>query len=70
MQIGPFTEFHIFAFAPPNAAPCTVPPGVHAPLTPPAATEENIEMCQLGIYFLLEVALRGYSIRRICIRIR
>jgi len=29
------SEFHIFA--PPNAAPCTVPPGAHAPLRPPPA---------------------------------
>ena len=34
-QTDPFSAFYILAFAPPNDAPCTVPPGACAP---PAAT--------------------------------
>jgi len=40
VRSGQISEFHIFA--PPNAAPYTVPPGAHALLRPPpAATEES-----------------------------
>lgn len=41
-QTDPFSAFYILAFAPPNDAPCTVPPGACAP---PAATGQSETRC-------------------------